>query len=404
MTLDDMYNRAKMGLFVKKGAMFISTMYFSLKQSWTTAIPTACTDGDVLLINPEFFQKISKDMRVTLLAHEAWHVALMHPLRIGNRDPEKWNAACDYAINIMLKDMGYQFDNNLGLLDDQYRDMSAEQIYDKLPDPPKGGGGGAFSNMGGMGQDLRQPGQQPPGNNQQNQQGNGPGGNQQPQPQMSQKTPQQIEQQVQANLVKAQMQSKMSGKEAGVIPGDLEAYIDAMLNPKLPWEVILENHMNEMVKDNYSWSKPNRRFMPDYYLPSQYGEGLSNITWYFDISGSVSDDQIRRFNSEVRHVHDQFTPKITRIVTFDTRIQDVYEFSGDESFTGLEFHGRGGTSLHCVMEHANKSSPDLAIVFSDLYCEEMTKEPPFPVIWICADNPNGVVNFGTLIHVDTSVQ
>lgn len=403
MTLNEMYDKAKMGLFVKKGAMFISTMYFSLKQSWTTAIPTACTDGDVLLINPEFFQKISKEMRVTLLAHEAWHVALMHTLRLGNRNPEKWNAACDYAINIMLKDMGYHFDPNLGLIDDQYRGMSAEQIYDKLPDPK---GGSNFSNMGGMGQDVMAPGQgngQPDPNKQQ--QGNGPGGQgQQPMPQMSQKTPQQIEQQINSNLVKAQMQSKLSGKEAGVIPGDLEAYIDAMLNPKLPWEVILENHMNELVKDNYSWSKPNRRFMPEHYLPSQFGEGLSNITWYFDISGSVSDDQIRRFNSEVRHVHDQFTPNLTRIVTFDTKIQDIYEFAGDENFQGLEFHGRGGTSLHCVMEHANKTTPDLAIIFSDLYCEQMTEAPPFPVIWICADNPQGVVNFGQLIHVDTSVQ
>ncbi|WP_312929039.1 DUF2201 family putative metallopeptidase, partial [Pseudescherichia sp.] len=92
--------------------------------------------------------KISKEMRVTLLAHEAWHVGLMHPLRRGNRDPEKWNAACDFAINIMLKDLGYHFDANLGLLDEQYRGMSAETIYDKLPDGPAGGGG--WSNMGGM--------------------------------------------------------------------------------------------------------------------------------------------------------------------------------------------------------------------------------------------------------------
>lgn len=394
MQLKDAYDRAKLGLFVKKGAMFISTLYFSLKMSWDESIPTACTNGDYLKINPQFFMKISKEMRVTLLAHEAWHVGLMHPLRIGNRDPEKWNAAADYAINIMLKDLGYHFDANLGLLDEQYRGMTAEAIYDKLPDGPQGGGG--WSNMGGMGNDLQKPGTPPPGNdpNQQNQNGNG--GQQQPQP-----TAQEIENKILATLVRATMQSKMSGKEAGVIPGDLEAYIDAMLNPKLPWETILENHMNDIIKDDYSWARPNRRFMPEFYLPSQYGEGLSKINWYMDISGSVSDSQIKRFNSEVRHVHERFTPKATNIISFDTRIQDEYTFTDDERFTGLEFHGRGGTSLDCVFEHAKRAMPDLMIVFSDLECREITEEPPFPVIWICADNPRANVHFGRLIHMDT---
>lgn len=386
--LKEMYDRAKMGLFVKKGAMFISTLYFSLKMSWDTSIETACTNGHYLKINPQFFQKISKEMRPTLLAHEAWHVGLLHPLRRGNRDPEKWNAACDYAINIMLKDLGYHFDPNLGLLDEQYRGMSAEQIYDKLPDPPEGGGG--FSNMGGMGSDLHQPGTPPPGNQPDN-------GNGQPQP-----TPQEIENQIISTLVKATMQSKMSGKEAGVIPGELEAFLEAMLNPKLPWETILENHMNDLIKDDYSWARPNRRFMPDFYLPSQFGDGLSQINWYMDISGSVTDDQIRRFNSEVRHVHERFTPKATNIISFDTRIQDEYTFTDDERFTGLAFHGRGGTSLDCVFEHARRANPDLMIVFSDLECRRITEEPPFPVIWICADNPRATVEFGRLIHMDTS--
>ena len=33
------------------------------------------------------------------------HIALMHPLRIGSRDPERWNIACDYAINAELIDI-----------------------------------------------------------------------------------------------------------------------------------------------------------------------------------------------------------------------------------------------------------------------------------------------------------
>jgi len=71
----------------------------------------------------------------------------------------------------------------------------------------------------------------------------------------------------------------------------------------------------------------------------------------------------------------------------------------------MEFHGRGGTSLHCVFKHFDelprRKQPKLLIVFSDLYCAKITKKPNYDVIWICFDNPNAEVDFGKLIHVDS---
>ena len=45
----------------------------------------------------------------------------------------KWNVACDHAINPMLLDSGFILPEG-GLCDYQYKGMSAEQIYELLPD------------------------------------------------------------------------------------------------------------------------------------------------------------------------------------------------------------------------------------------------------------------------------
>jgi hypothetical protein len=75
------------------------------------------------------------------------------PCGVGN--PKRWNEACDYAINPILLDAGLHLPEGV-LVDDRFREMSAEQIYNQLqteaeqepggPDDTKeAGGDGATS-------------------------------------------------------------------------------------------------------------------------------------------------------------------------------------------------------------------------------------------------------------------
>jgi hypothetical protein len=59
------------------------------------------------------------------------HLALCHHTRQGTRDDRVWNHACDYAINLLLKDAGFTLPGNV-LLYDGYTGMGAEAIYDAL--------------------------------------------------------------------------------------------------------------------------------------------------------------------------------------------------------------------------------------------------------------------------------
>lgn len=355
---------AKVDLFARKQNTFICSIFCSLQLKWDDTIPTACTDGLSILINPDYFMDLPRPIRVTLLAHETWHVALKHVLRVTGRNPELWNYACDYYINNMLDDAKYIIGTGW-LLDHQYDGMSAPEIYNKLQKSSKN----LPQNL--LGMDIK------------------------PCPYSSEEA---IESQIDSMLIRGSIAAKQGG-QAGSIPGDIQAYIDEVLNPKLPWNDILRNFINEMTRNDYTWAKPNKRYLPDIYLPSLNSEGLEHIIFYTDISGSVSDTQFGVYISEIHAIKTTLNPKRITVCTFDTKIHEVYELEEGDDISKCTFTGRGGTSLTCVYEHAKKEKPELIVIFSDLDCAPMKKQPTPNVIWVCLDNPTKTVDFGQLIHV-----
>jgi predicted metal-dependent peptidase len=100
--------------------------------------PTMATDGKRHYYNPEFIMGLKKNhlgvevhpqlLVLGVQAHESEHDARHHGTRRNGRDPEKWNIACDYSINIDLIDEGFHLPEG-ALIDPQYRGMSAEDIY-----------------------------------------------------------------------------------------------------------------------------------------------------------------------------------------------------------------------------------------------------------------------------------
>ena len=59
-------------------------------------IPTMCTDGRSIKWNSAFVDSLTALETIFVMAHEVMHIAFKHPLRIGKRDAERWNIACDY--------------------------------------------------------------------------------------------------------------------------------------------------------------------------------------------------------------------------------------------------------------------------------------------------------------------
>ncbi len=105
--IDELLEKSKIQLLCKKDAVFLSTIVCSLDFQWDNTIRTACTNGLFMKISPDFFTDLPEAQRVTLLAHEADHVALRHMVRVGERNFRLFNMAADYVINLGLKDAGY---------------------------------------------------------------------------------------------------------------------------------------------------------------------------------------------------------------------------------------------------------------------------------------------------------
>lgn len=373
--MDQSLSKVKIKLFLHQGAAFLASIMGQTEFVWDDSpeCPTAYTNGLKIGFNPAFWLSIPQDARVTVVAHELWHIAYEHVLsnRIGDRHPEKWNIAADHVINLMLEKAKYSF---VGIdkccKDLQYRNMGTEEVYSKLPDPPKGGGGGTS-------------GAKPP-----------------PLAGDIQPTPSESEMDVIGKVVQAVQAARMSD-QAGSIPGEILLEIDKFLNPKLPWRVLLHRFFTEQSREDYSWKRPNRRY-DDVYLPSMNSEdGLTKINYYLDISGSISDADILRFNSEVRHIKEEFQPEELNLITFDTHIQDEYHFSKDDPFEKIVVTGRGGTDLNPVADHILKHQPNVAVIFSDLWVDPMPSVGSIPVLWVVIGNQNATVPFGQMVHIDS---
>ena len=120
--------------------VFFGSLAMSLNLVEDESLPHAVgVDGKNIFFNPGQLADVSSSQLEGLLAHEALHVMLLHHLRRGNRDPEKWNMAGDHAINLALLAERFELPAN-GLHDPRYKGLSAEQIYELLPDSPSGDG------------------------------------------------------------------------------------------------------------------------------------------------------------------------------------------------------------------------------------------------------------------------
>ena len=356
------YDKAKIGLMAKPDTTFFTTIVFSLKLIWDRCIPTAATDGSSIRMNPDFFMSLLPDERIFLIVHEAMHVALLHMLRLADREHRKWNKACDHYINLMLIERGFKMPQN-GLADSKYKGLSSDEIYALLPDPPPDD---SFT------LDL-EPNVAPVDS---------------------------ITQDIQDILIRAAMQSKMHGDAPGSIPGDIEIFLNKLLNPKLPWQRILQKYIQNLSKHDYSWRKPNRRFFPNHYLPSMFSEKLMDIAIAIDSSGSVSDDDFKVFVSETHGILKMMKPDKITLIQFDKVIKSVDNIGSIRDLMNVKFIGRGGTRIEPVMEWAKENQPKLLLVFTDGEFNFYNTGYKTNTVFLIHNNPRFESPYGKVINYE----
>ena len=362
---DTQLRHSKIDLMTK--SVFLSTICLSLKHEFSEVIPTAATNGLSILYNPDFLNGLSPAERTGLLAHEVWHVAFSHLTRVGTRDKMIWNKAGDYVINYMLTAAGFTIPKG-GLYDERFREMSTEEVYEIIKEEPDDSHGGSDFEV-----DLLDP---PPG-----------------------LTSKDVESKITDMIIKAQIQSKIANKDKGEIPGEISRAIDKLINPRLPWYEILQRYMSDLVKDDYSWAKPNKRFYPTYYLPSQQSYTIGQIVVAIDTSGSVNQEELTEMLTEIENIRDTFKPNKLTIIDCDAEIHNVFEIEKYDNILDLKFHGYGGTDFQPVIDYCNEISPEVLIYFTDLYADEVRDVGEYPILWICTSDNKHTQPVGETIYL-----
>jgi len=362
MTPQEAMDRAKIALMSRPDSVFFTTIFFSLKHYWDDQIPTACVNGTEVRFNPKFFMSLNPEERIFLLIHETMHVAYLHMERLHDREPVRWNIAGDHVINLTLIERGFEMPKN-GYADPKFKGMSTDEVYPLIEKP---------KDESKIDMDLKP----------------------------CDTDPNELRREVEDILVRASIQSKMQGDQEGTIPGDVQIFLNKLLKPKLPWFRILQKYMQAMTKNDYTFRKPNRRFFPQYHLPSLYSESLMNIAVAVDTSGSVSAADFNVFISEVNGILRMMKPDKLTLVQFDTQIKAVDAVSDITQLSKVKFTGGGGTKIYPVLKWAEDNKPHLLLVFTDGCFGFYNNESKTNIVWLIHNNQRFTAPFGKTIHYE----
>ena len=365
---------------------FFGTLLFRLAGKETSSVETMATDGVSLFYNPAFVDTLAASELVGVLAHEVLHPALQHHTRRGNRSPNRWNEACDYAINPLVLDAGLSLPKGV-LVDKRFRGMSAERIYnlldaeqnDKAGDKQSSRGSDdpvAPITVGGIGQVLDAP-----------------------EPKFAEDKD--IAEQArdwQIAVEQAQTLSKIAGK----VPAGVERSLDAAAEANIDWRELLRRSWSEAHPANYSWMRPNRRHLwRGLYLPGITRDGVGEIVVAVDCSGSVNARQLSLFEAEIRSILEGQRPERVHVLYFDTQVHktDVYSYGEPICLTPV---GGGGTDFrpcfHWVEEH--QVPAQMVVFLTDLHGTLPEEEPDYPVIWASTGSPRA--SFGQVVPMQAA--
>ena len=384
---------ARTRLIMERPFLGALVMHLPLKPGgeWCT---TTGTDAQAFYFNPVFVENLSLAQTQFVLAHEAMHCAMGHPHRRNHRVKRRWDVACDHAVNLILIEEGLKPPLHGILADQNFMTLSAEEIYPLIPedtpeesfdqhlfdsDNEQGGSpdenerqddpeGGESGGQGKAGQSEAE-----------QQQGSGSQASQKPN-ELSPSEREELSEQWKNRLAAA----AQAARQAGKLSQSMMRWVDGLLAPSLPWRALLARFFAVNQRDDYSWRRPSRR-EGDALLPRLSSEGLEVVA-AIDTSGSISDDELREFVSELDALKGQVRARVT-LLACDNHVAEnaPWEYEPwDTMQLPADMEGGGGTDFRPVFDWVEQEnrSPNMLVYFTDAEGDFPRLPPNYPVIWL----------------------
>jgi predicted metal-dependent peptidase len=356
---------------------FYSRLLRSMNKIETTDIPTAAVSTSLDKINfyynKEFFASLKDREIIGVLKHECLHLLYEHTTTRRKTPHLIWNYATDLAINTLLSTLelpkgalipGKRFEQltaeqKASMKDDQIKryesissliasfppDKSSEYYYERLMEnediQEMLENSKDFEIVFGEGMDSHDKWDE-----------------------LSDDEKEMVKQKIQ-ELVKDAQQECEKTKNWGTVPSQVIKDIKTMLTKEIPWEDLLKRFVGFSNRNERTSSvtRLNRKY-PGVHLGIQK-DYKPHIAVYVDESGSVSDNDLEAFYSELNNLSS--TCSFT-LFKFDTEvdIKNSIEIKKGKRFTAKRTR-TGGTDFDAPTKHANdhKKLYDGMIIMTD---------------------------------------
>ena len=386
-------------------------------------MPTACTNGRDEKYGRKFVASLKEPELNFVVLHENLHKAFRHLTtwkKLHDENHALANQACDYVINLKLKDIdpsektiamprfqdGEMKGKPMGLVDERFRGMNAKQVFDILKQEQKDKGGEGEGNPC----DDGDPSDQEGGTSRGKGQGQGAGEGFDDHDwdgakEMTEAEKKDLEREIDQAIRQGVMAHQ---KIAGTGAGDLDRDLLDLLEPKVNWREMLREFVKSTchAKDTSSWRKVNRRFLSTgTYMPSLIGEKVGHLVLAVDTSGSVGQEELSGFLTEVRGIAEEVKPSQVDLIYWDSRVASHEEYSEhmvSDIINSTKPKGGGGTSPSCVSQYLKEKAivPECVIMLTDGYVgDDWGRDWTAPVLWAIVGGNDCVAENGKTILV-----
>lgn len=325
----------------------------------------SATDARQIYYNSAWIDQLKLPQVQFVLGHEALHCALRHFARRGHRVRQRWDLACDFAINPLLVTEGF-LPPLEALTPDLYPNLCAEEIYPQIDDSPDqetldqhlGDGSGDGHNDPPPGPDNQGVGCPPP---------------------LDEAEREQLAQQWQKHLASALQRAREAGQQNSALVRSMARAVGA----RTDWRSLLASYLNQISREDCSWARPSRR-QSDFLLPARH-QPYARIAVAIDSSGSISGADLDAFLAEINAIKG-CQPIQLSLLACDTDLMPgcPWQFEPWEALrlpTALT--GGGGTRFTPVFAHLERLElPDALIYFTDARGEFPPRAPSYPVLWL----------------------
>ena len=348
---------------------------------------TACTDGERLVFDPAFAEKLQTDREMEfVILHEILHCVLEHCTRGGTREAGLYNAACDIVVNSTILEMwalstiqvAGEEPPHLAPDGNEGRIYSAEEVYRMLLENSTRHPAGIAQSGGVVDRhDVWQ----------------------------GIENQEQVRDTWNRNIKNA---ARACQEGCGLSPALRELVKKLNRRSQADWRQLLHDFLQNDTFD-YSFLPPDRRYCGDFFLPAfnlDEDQGSARDIWVcVDTSASISAEQLTAAMLEIQDAMRQ-SGLSGMISFFDGEITDPIPFTTEEEFRKIPPRGGGGTSFHAIFRYLQeklaRELPRAILIFTDGHVWQWPAEREamgVPVLWLICKDGNTKVPWGQVAEL-----